>query len=322
MSWGVFGRQDTTRRSKRLRGNADIDVHSLTGFAHWRNLPWELQKTVLVSRALSLHDLAKLATLGKVFKEAYLERCAKEEQWLEHAAVSVFGAQPVDALVCWLSSPKRVDDAAGLNPPLRLLKLSEGEPWPDLRSKLLFWGITAVQQPACFLPGDLKDVNWDLDSSYGGRRRTIWMREGTRQGPPILKIEFYERQLCCFLYPRVPAHVLPCLGLVYLGCKKAAESFGRWRNPGPRQGWRFGYARVFTREWIPEDPRNTYTIQPLNNVLEEPPDTQRAFTAISMRSCSSVRRKFGVCLQWQGWGPLLPPVPTPTCVSVASSWLL
>jgi hypothetical protein len=52
----------------------------------WRDLPWEVQKSVLASRALSLGDLAKMAPLGKVFKEAYLERCTAEEQWLEHAS--------------------------------------------------------------------------------------------------------------------------------------------------------------------------------------------------------------------------------------------
>eukprot|EP00884_Botryococcus_braunii_P007308 jgi/Botrbrau1/16579/Bobra.0068s0010.1 len=282
--------QATTNCSKRLRGNADINIHSLTG---WRNLPWELQKSILVSRALSLGDLAKLAPLGKVFKEAYLERCTEDEQWMEHAAISVFGAQAVDALVCWVSSPKRDDDPAGLNPLPPVLELSEGESWPDLRSMRLNQN-TAVQQPACFLPGDLKNLIWIFDYSLNWRRREISMWEGTQNGRAILSIEFHGRQLGCFMQPRVPAHVLPCLGLVHLACKKAAESFGWWSNDVPPQYCRSGFVGVFGREG------QLKANWPLNNVRGVPPDAQRAFTAISMGIWNSGRRNFWLNMKWQG----------------------
>jgi hypothetical protein len=285
-----------TRRSKRHTSNTDINIHSLTG---WRSLPWELQKSVLVSHVLSLRDLAKLALLGKVFKEAYLERCAEEEQWLEHATFSVFGAQAVDPLVCWVSSLKWVFEPPGLNllpeGSPTVLRLSEGKAWPDLRPALLKQTVL-VEQPACFLPGDPKQLIWHFASSWKCRRREIWLQEGTR----ILSIECHGRQLSCCIYPRNPAHVLPCLGLVYLVCKKAAESFGRRCIQVPRQGWRFSYVSVRGPEWHQKAEWH------VDDAPGVPPYAKRAFTAISMRSWNSGRCKFRLSLELKGWAPLPP----------------
>jgi hypothetical protein len=293
---GLFRLQDTNKRCKLLTGNAGLDTHS-TGFPQWSNLPWELQRWVLASHALSLQDLAKLAPLGKVFKEVYLERCAGEEQWLEHAAVSVFGLQAVDSMVCWLLTPKEIYQPAGKNPFSQKFQLSEGEPWPDLR--LVTPGhMTTVQQPARFPLRDVQDFQWHFYSTKKFRNRTILLENevGPASCGRFFHMWFMGRQLRCSVYPQDTAHVLPCLGLVYLACKKAAESLGRWRNPAVRQGQGLGYVSV-SRQGFSE------TEWPLIDVPGAPPDVQRAFTAISMRSWSSGRRKFGLYLSWQRWAP-------------------
>jgi hypothetical protein len=113
-------------------GDADLNMHSLAGFAYWRDLAWEHQRSVLASRALSLHDLAKLAPLGKVFKEVHRERRAQDEEWNENAAVTVLGTHAIDTLVRWVSCPNLGPQSSGHYPLMRQLKLSEGEPWPTL----------------------------------------------------------------------------------------------------------------------------------------------------------------------------------------------
>eukprot|EP00884_Botryococcus_braunii_P014876 jgi/Botrbrau1/2338/Bobra.39_1s0027.1 len=284
--------------SKRPMENANSNMHSLTGFPHWKNLPRDLQRSVLASRALSLRDLAKLAPLGKVFKEVYLERCAEEEQWLEHAAVSVLGAQAVDTLVCWLSCPTR-SPTSSYNPILWQFKLSEGEPWPDLRP-LPPYRFAQLQQPARFLPGDLQNLCWEFSTWHHVCPRSMALRveSGLASWNTILLISVSERELNCYPSPRVAAQALPCLGVVYLACKKAAESLGSWHDPALRQGFSSGYVRVRRRSG--ERPCLTSDL-PFNDVPGVPPDVQRAFSAINMRIWNFGRCKFGVSLSWQGW---------------------
>eukprot|EP00884_Botryococcus_braunii_P003371 jgi/Botrbrau1/13034/Bobra.0389s0025.2 len=274
--------------SKRRMGNADINVHSPTGFPHWRDLPWELQKSVLASRALSLHDLAKVAPLGRVFKEVYRERCGEEEQWLEHAAVSALGRQRVDTLVGWVSCPQLGPDSSSQYHLIRKHNLSEGEPWPQLNTSPPSPSIW-LQQPARFLSGVLQNLEWRFETPTSGES-SLQLLEETEPGrwDTVLFIFVSWRTVYCNISPRLAAQVLPCLGLVYLAYKKAAEFAESPQHPAA--GWDGRPGNVYIDQGLPA----------WSDAPGVPPDVQRPLAAISMRSQDSGHCKFGLFLRWDG----------------------
>eukprot|EP00884_Botryococcus_braunii_P014574 jgi/Botrbrau1/23117/Bobra.0243s0049.2 len=296
--------QDTSSSSsKRFRRSAGTDTRSPTGLTQWMDLPSELQRRILVSCNLSLCDLAKLAILGGVFQELYLERCAEEEQWLKYAAVSVFGAWAVNGLMSLLPNPLwRCDSVEGFPSSGGVIMLKEGEPWPDLRPSPKTH-LADVQQPARFTPTDIQNLRWKFHMEGRSDSRTISLLEESVPGSwsPILHIGFIGNDfkgLTCFMYPRIAAHFLPCLGLVYLACKKAAEE-SLCKPCVPSLRWRPGYAWVWKQE-LPE----LYQHWPLNQMPGVPPDAQRAFAAINMRSHIPGRGNIlALCMQWQGVDP-------------------
>eukprot|EP00884_Botryococcus_braunii_P001026 jgi/Botrbrau1/10924/Bobra.0025s0097.1 len=279
---------DTNHNSKRPKGIAGMIINfcSLPGKTQWRDLPWELQKSVLASRALSLCDLAKMAPLGKVFKEAYLERCTADEQWLEHSAKSVFGASAVETLASWLPSPKWRHQSDGQKPVLS--KLSEGEPWPDLstapRNRL-----NSVEQPARFVPTDpqLQNLTWIMIWANTLERGTVNLSDGLPYNQ-FFRIGFRGRRLRINFQPRSAANIAPCLGLAYLACKKSAESLGRWKNKSASD--RLGSVCV-------RGPQGTFT-WPWSDVQGVPPDAQRAFSLMHMQTRTSWRGIFELSLEW------------------------
>jgi hypothetical protein len=233
----------------------------------------------------------------KVFKEVYLERCAGDEQWLEHAAMSNFGDQAIDAVVFWVLSSEGVCRSAGQNPVPVKFELSAGEPWPDLRSVTPGKDMV-VQEPTRLEPYALK---WRFYSHSRRQEReqfhlrAMTLLEGFRFIPWIgrLRIVFDGRQLTCIIYPHYAAvSTLPCLGLVYLVCKKAAESFNMRCSPSLNEP--SGYVRVYLRDWrVVTEPAISRKDMP-----ELPPDAQRAFTAIRMRMWKSGCPKVWVNLTW------------------------
>eukprot|EP00884_Botryococcus_braunii_P001024 jgi/Botrbrau1/10922/Bobra.0025s0095.1 len=271
---------DTKRSSKRLRGNDARGKGSLPGMTQWRDLPWELQKSVLASRALSLRDLAKMAPLGKVFKEAYLERCAAEEEWLEQATKSVYGTSAIDTLASWLSCQKSRHKSQGRNPVPRELLLAEGEPWPDLRSTPPR-RYTLVYQPARFLPGDPQPQNMWWGLYHGSKFRGV-IKAGI---PPTFDLQIFSlrcsgRLVWCDLSPTAAAQVVPCLGLAYLACKKAAEPLRTLRSPAAIQRlgtrWRYPRRAGLTSHW------------------NQPGDAVRVLTLMKMRLGTSWRDKINL----------------------------
>eukprot|EP00884_Botryococcus_braunii_P019009 jgi/Botrbrau1/5792/Bobra.0155s0015.1 len=263
---------DTKRSSKRLRGNAATGKVSLPGMTQWRDFPWEVQKRVLASRALSLHDLAKIAPVAKIFKEAYLERCTVEEQWLEDESRSVFGASAVNTLACWLPGQKSRRKSQRRNGGPIELQLAEGEPWPDLRSVPQDQD-TCVFQPARFLPGaPVLALWWSLyhASRFGGGIEIWSMPMYTHWLTLICRGRLVE----CNLSPIMAAHVVPCLGLAYLVCKKAAEPLCTLRSPPVMERLGFFWHSHRLASW-----------QGMS------PDAQRALTFIHMRLATSWRNK-------------------------------
>lgn len=75
------------------------------GWAQWEDLPDPVQRLVLGSPVLSLRELAKLATLCKLFKEVYLERYEADLKWLVEAARTAFGQDMVDVAIRFFGRP-------------------------------------------------------------------------------------------------------------------------------------------------------------------------------------------------------------------------
>jgi hypothetical protein len=75
---------------------------SFSALPQWADLPSEICRQVLRNDALSLLDLAKVAPVHSVYKEAYLGRCAADEQWLENITIDCFGRSTLEALLRWL----------------------------------------------------------------------------------------------------------------------------------------------------------------------------------------------------------------------------
>lgn len=168
-----------------------------------------------------------MASLGKVFEEAALERFATDEKWLEGAAKSTFGEQAINSLLSWLASPPK---SWVMHTQTVRFKLTEGERFPDLSSCL--GQFTLVEQLVPFLPGDfhLHTLCWLLLRTKSTRRREIKLTPLSRPGRFInlLKFVLHGHVLRCWLRTRSPAQVLPCVGLIYMASKKSAEFLRGW----------------------------------------------------------------------------------------------
>lgn len=266
-----------------------------SGKCEWEDLPLEVRKRIWACPAITLHDLAKLASLGKVFKEACLERSAADEQWLEDAAKSTFGEQ-ADALTNWLRYPEGRHESTGQQRVPRTFHVAEGQPFPDLTS-FLKCRSAIVMQSVRFLPRNpqIQHVVWELWCSSQRHREdvTLWtVTDGHHH--PLTSIIFDGRLLQCQLEPRSPAHVLLCLGFIYLASKKSVESLSRWQHGDTGQP--FSHVRV-------ADLQRLFEYFPWSGVPDMSPDVQWAFTLLRMEIWISGHDTVKLSLEWYRWRP-------------------
>jgi hypothetical protein len=89
---------------QRLRVSAVQSVQERDHFP-FGNISPELQQYFLLNSAWHLDDAARAAVASKQLRGLYHERCAADEEWLESAAIAVFGEQFVELVLSWVASP-------------------------------------------------------------------------------------------------------------------------------------------------------------------------------------------------------------------------
>eukprot|EP00884_Botryococcus_braunii_P005020 jgi/Botrbrau1/14519/Bobra.0223s0009.1 len=209
-------------RSKR-RAAASKGVPSRV---QWDDLPNEVQKRVLVSPALALPELARMAATSSVFRAVYLEHCASEERWLEGQTIAAFGAQAVNTLLRWLTFPQHP-----VNPTHRWafnianFHIKEGEDWPEL-SSLLPWTMCGLRVEQRFLMGEpIAEVKADFDAVFTGKI-SLWVRgENDKVDEMDLLCDLCSkgREVVCAVEPSMEAGLVPSIGFLYMACKALAE---------------------------------------------------------------------------------------------------
>jgi hypothetical protein len=69
----------------------------------WESLPWEVRVLILKNGAIPLDNLARIASLGGTFRQAYADRVAADEASLERLTEKALGKPLVGILVEWFT---------------------------------------------------------------------------------------------------------------------------------------------------------------------------------------------------------------------------
>lgn len=268
-----------------------------SGLALWADLPELVQRKVLASPALSLRELARLATTCKLFHEACLELYEAELTWLAESATSSFGHDMVGAALRFF---RRQRDVPGneVAPGHQEFDITGGGKLPH-DSQLFSEREVTVIAPAQGLLGEGQEATTARWGFYTGILYTqdiictgycpprlcamlrvggVFRAEDTRLGPQFrIRVKF-------------PSQSVPCLGLLHLVLKDAWEHKVREATE-PAEAHRKGWQPALGFEILGcQKPRRLTW----NHVPMVPEDAQRASFALHMWA-------------WRAWGsaPLL-----------------
>eukprot|EP00884_Botryococcus_braunii_P020436 jgi/Botrbrau1/7076/Bobra.0165s0098.1 len=226
----------SAKRSKTSGGRSKRRAVASKGVpsrARWDDLPNEVQKRVLVSPALALPELARMAATSIVFRAVYLEQCASEERWLEGQTIAAFGAKAVNTLLLWLTFPQHP-----VNPThpwafnIEYFDIKEGEDWPEL-SILLPRTMCGLRVEQVFLLGEpIAEVGVAFDAVFTGRKCLIVKGENGEMNF-LCDLCSKGREVVCAVEPSMEAGLVPSIGFLYMACKALAEIWAPRRKCTP-----------------------------------------------------------------------------------------
>lgn len=175
--------------------------------------------------AVSLHDLARLASTCKLMEEAFHDRSRADEKWLADAGVAVFGDRVIQTLIDFLTADRKEFSGASGS---KNFDLSEGGPWPD-KAELLSANSVKLRTPASGLYEGSQPslVTWGLHLDPFLESSVSLMVDGSPRSLLELNGNF-----AASLQPHAPGQSVPLLGVILLACKGVAErrvALPHWR---------------------------------------------------------------------------------------------